>query len=300
LIASLARTCAPAALALLLAACAPAYLSPLERDHPLVGRVWDTRSASFVSPEALLGRAISARVVLLGEIHDNVDHHRLQEEVLAAMLKAGRAPALAMEQFDLGHQAALDSAQAQGIRDPERIADAGGLDRKGWNWPLYRPLVARALSADLRVVAANVSREEARALAKSGKPAEGLQPAEPGLRASLEQDIVDGHCGYRPPPPVLAGMVEAQRARDAQMAAALVRSGTPGAVLIAGAGHTRRDRGVPAYLPAAIREATLAIAFLEVDPEQQQPLPEYAGQYDLIWFTPRADRPDPCKGFRMP
>ena len=300
MIATLSRRCVPAALALLLAACAPVYVSPLERDHPLVGRIWDTRAAAFVTPEAAIDRAIAARLVLLGEIHDNLDHHRLQERVLAAMLKAGRSPSLAMEQFDREHQRALDTAREQGLRDPERVADAGRFDRKGWNWPLYRPLVARALDAGLPLLAANVSREDARALVKSGKPAAGLAPAEPGLRASLEQDIVNGHCGHRPPPALLAGMVEAQRARDAQLAAALARADARGAVLIAGAGHVRRDRGAPAYLPPELRQASLAVAFLEVEAGQPAPRPDLASQFDLVWFTPRAERPDPCKSFRLP
>lgn len=294
------RRCIPAALALLLAACAPVYVSPLERDHPLVGRIWDTRAAAFVTPEAAIDRAIAARLVLLGEIHDNLDHHRLQERVLAAMLKAGRSPSLAMEQFDREHQRALDTAREQGLRDPERVADAGRFDRKGWNWPLYRALVTRALAADLPLLAANVSREDARALVKAGQPAPGLAPAEPGLRALIAQDIVNGHCGHRPPDPVLAGMIEAQRARDAQMAAVLASVQARGAVLIAGAGHTRRDRGAPAYLPASARDETLALAFVEVEAGKTEPRAEYASLYDLVWFTPRAERPDPCKGFRLP
>jgi uncharacterized iron-regulated protein len=298
--ASPAKTFACAALALLLAACAPAYRSPLERDHPLVGRIWDTHARAFVMRDALVGRAVAARIVMLGEAHDNPDHHRLQAEVLAALLKAGRSPALAMEQFDREHQQSLDAQRAQGVRDPERIADAGRFDRKGWNWPQYRPLVESAIAANLPVLAANLSREDARALMKAGRPAEGLAPADRALRESLEQDIVDGHCGYRPSATVLAGMVEAQRARDAQMAAVLARTDARGAVLIAGAGHTRNDRGAPAYLPAGLRGGVLAVAFLEVETGRAEPRPEYATLYDLVWFTPRADREDPCKNFRMP
>jgi uncharacterized iron-regulated protein len=299
-IARLAKGFACAALALQLAACAPAYLSTLERDHPLVGRIWDTRAKAFITREALLERAVAARFVMLGEAHDNPDHHRLQAEVLAALLEAGRSPALVMEQFDREHQAGLDAARARGVRDPERIADAGGFDRKGWNWPQYRPLVQRAVDANLPVLAANLSREDARALMKGGRPSAGLGPAAPALRASLEQDIVEGHCGYRPSESVLAGMVEAQRARDAQMAAVLAGADARGAVLIAGAGHTRHDRGVPAYLPAGLRGSVLAVGFLEVEAGRIDPRPEYAGLYDLVWFTPRAEREDPCKNFRLP
>lgn len=249
--------------------------------------------------DALLERAKASRLVILGETHDNPEHHRLQARILAAMLQAGRSPALAMEQFDQEHQAALDEARRRGERDPERIAEAGRFDRKGWSWPDYRPLVELAIANDLPIIAANLSREEARAIARTGRPADGLAAATTELRAGLERDLVEGHCGMRPAPATLAGMIEAQRARDARMAAALERSGERGAVLIAGTGHARRDRGAPLYLSGETREQLLAVAFLEIEPGRNE-LRAYAGEglagsYDVVRFTPRAAREDPCK-----
>lgn len=295
-----------ATLSVLISACTPAWLTPLERDNPLVGRVWDTRARQFVSPDAALARASGARIVILGETHDNADHHRLQSMVLAALLRSGRRPLLAMEQFDREHQAGLDAARARGERDPEQIADAGRFDRRGWKWPDYRPLVEFAVGAGLDLRAANLSRENARTLMRTGAPAAGLPPAPAALRAALEQDIIDGHCGHRPAAAMLAGMVEAQRARDAQMATSLNSAGPDGAVLIAGAGHARRDRGVPEYLPAAARSQVLSIGFIEVVAQKNEPH-DYVGnpasetgpEYDLVWFTPRAEREDPCKNFRL-
>ncbi len=282
-----------------LTGCASTWLSPLERDHPLAGRVWDMRAGHFVTAEAAAARAVAARFVILGEAHDNPDHHRLQAKVLATMLHAGRRPALAMEQFDREHQTGLDAARSAGEADAERIADAGRFDRKGWRWPDYRPLVELALKYRLPLVAANLSRENARALMRSGRPAQNLAAAPAGLATNIERDIIEGHCGIRPAAGILAGMVEAQRARDAQMAAAMENAGESGAVLIAGAGHARRDRGAPFYLPAAAQDALLVIAFVEVAQGRIR-ASEYlpAEHYDLIWFTPRAERGDPCASLR--
>ena len=281
-----------------LAGCAPAWLSPLEREHPLAGRILDARTGRYASRHDLLQRAAGARFVILGETHDNPDHHRLQAEVLAAMLRAGRAPALAMEQFDREHQAALDQALQRGERDPERIADAGRFNRKGWGWPFYRPLVALAAVNRLPVLAANLSREDARALMRSGRSADGLGPAPAPLRAALERDIVEGHCGRRPPETVLSGMIEAQRGRDALMASVMERAGNAGAVLIAGLGHARRDRGTPVHLSDEARGRLLVIAFIEVESGAADPVSyvrgDAAGSFDLVWFTPRAAREDPC------
>src|SRR5687767_16011942 len=47
----------------------------LGHDHPLTGRIWDVAGARFIITEALVARLAPARFVLLGERHDNADHH---------------------------------------------------------------------------------------------------------------------------------------------------------------------------------------------------------------------------------
>ena len=67
---------------LLLAACAQ---QPTAQSNVLVGKVWDTRAARFVPRAALFDRTANARYVILGEIHDNAEHHRLQRVVLESI-----------------------------------------------------------------------------------------------------------------------------------------------------------------------------------------------------------------------
>ena len=100
-------------------------------------------------------------------------------------------------------------------------------------------------------------------------------------------------------------MIVAQRARDAQMAEALLTVPTSGgAVLIAGNGHVRNDYGVPAYirrLDPGTR--TVSIALLEVDGERttvERYADRFSGRFpfDYVWFTPAVDDEDPCEKFR--
>ncbi len=294
-----ASLCAALVLAALQASCTALPPTPLSGTS-LEGRILDVHAGRFVPRDEIVARAMRARFVILGEAHDNSTHHRLQAEILAAMVGAGRLPDLAMEQFDREHQASLEAARARGKQDAEALADAGRFDRKGWRWPDYKPLLEIAAAGNLRVLAANYSRDEARTLMKSGKPVDGIPVLPAEARAALEKDLVEGHCGFRPPDAVLTGMVEAQRARDAQMAKTLSEAGPAGAVLIAGAGHARRDRGAPAYLPAALRDNVLSIAFIEIEPQGSADLGRYAGLFDFVWFTERAPRADPCKDFRLP
>ena len=279
----------------LLAGCSPVRFVGGE------GRILDTATQQYVDRETVILRAIASKYVIFGEIHDNGVHQRLQHDVFGAMLKAGRSPALALEQIDRKHQAALDAVRARGERDAERLADAGRIDRKGWRWPEYKPLVELAVANNLPLLAANFSREDARTLMRTGLPAPGLPVLTPDIQLALEQDIVLGHCGIRPSTPVLTGMIEAQRARDAQMAQTLTSAGRMGAVLVAGAGHGRRDRGVPSYLPTSERDQLLSIAFIEMDADAPSASRRnFEDVYDLVWFTPRAKREDPCKNFKLP
>ena len=264
-----------------LAACAHVELA----DHPLIGQIWDTRAAAFVPLDQVFERTARARHVILGEIHDNPEHHRLQRVVLEALAARGPPRLLAMEQFDSELQPAIDAARAKSS-DAEAVADAGHFDRKGWGWPQYKPLVQFALERGWPLVAANLSRNDARAIVAD--PARsGLTPAAPSVLKALERDIIDGHCGAAPEAKRLAGMIEAQRARDARMASMLKDS----SVLIAGSGHARRDRGVPLYLGAA---DVVSIAFTEVDDDKRSPRGYGAESYDYLWFTTRAAREDPC------
>ncbi|HXI35529.1 MAG TPA: ChaN family lipoprotein [Burkholderiales bacterium] len=275
--------CFQAATILALAGCA----SPLVlENHPLTGEIWDIRAQAFIPEDELLARLPAAAHVILGETHDNPVHHRLQRRVLNALAPAGRRT-LAMEQFDTGHQAALDAARAGGA-GAEALADAGALDRKGWSWPLYRPLVEFALEHGWPITAANLSRAEARRIV-ADPAASGLAPISAILKEKLEHDMIEGHCGQRPDAKRLTGMIEAQRARDARMAEVLAAH--PSTVLVAGSGHARRDRGVPAYMRG---RAVLSVAFVEVEADKITTR-DYAQEFDYLWFTARAVRDDPCK-----
>jgi hypothetical protein len=51
------------------------------------------------------------QVLLLGEVHDNAQGHKLRYELLRQRVEAGWRPAIVMEQFDRENQDLLDKAQ---------------------------------------------------------------------------------------------------------------------------------------------------------------------------------------------
>lgn len=312
-----------AALAVLLASCAsrpPAldlggWQAPLGRQHPLTGRIWDAPAGAFVAPEALVARLAGARYVLLGERHDNPDHHRGQAALLRSLIEAGRRPAVVFEMFTLEDGPAIARHLAAAPRDARGLADAVNWQRSGWpDWSHYEPIAQAALDAGLPIVAANLTPATARALARGQWAAlpDGLaerygldRPLPGGAQAALTEEIHRAHCGHLPVDR-LDGMVLAQRARDAMLADRMLTAGADGAVLIAGAGHVRTDLGVPLYLRARAPHASVAaVGSFEVEDARTAPAhyaADFGGRlpFDWVWFTPRPDRGDPCARFRRP
>jgi len=283
------------------------WQSKLDAQSPLVGRLWDPQARAFVSEEALLERACAADYVLLGEKHDNPDHHRLQARVLQGLI--GRKPAVVFEMIDLAQQEALDAHLRDHPGDAAGLGAALSWEKRGWPaWPLYQPIAGVALGAGLRLLGGNVSTAQARAVVKEGLESLGAEqvarwglntPLPEALRAALEEELRRSHCGHLPER-ILPGMADAQRVRDAAMADQLLSAPGP-AVLIAGAGHTRTDRGVPWYLRArrpGVR--VVSVAFREVQAGQQEPPAPEEATHDLLWFTPRLDDDDPCARMARP
>lgn len=314
------------AVAVACAACAPrapvtdrgieTWQAPELRTHALVGTIWATKDGRSITRTDLVERLAAADLVLLGEKHDNPDHHRLQALLLAELARAGRRGPVVFEMIDVDRADAL--AETQGPEATiDTVREAAGGDANRWDWDAYEPVVTAALAGDRRIVAGNLPRSSIKmihthglaGLAPERRRALGLDTVSltPPARAALAAEVRASHCGHATPETIEA-MVAVQRARDAQLARALVdaaRDGNAGAVLIAGAGHVRRDRAVPIYLEHwAPGTATAVVAFLEVAPDVEKPATTVAHRLDLrdavdyVWFTPRVDLSDPCEEFR--
>jgi len=292
------------------------WVSSLRDDHPLVGRVWASRLGRFVTQDDVARVVQRARFVVLGERHDNPDHHRLEGWLITAAAAGGRRLAVGMEMLDDDREAALDALAARGERSPEAFATAVRWADTGWPaFALYRPVVAAALEAGARIVATHPTRAVRARVGRQGLEALGeaelarlhVYPRLSGaLRADLDREIEASHCGYASGAMVEA-MAAVQELKDAWMAARLVeRSGPDGAVLVAGAGHARRDRGVPRLLARQLAEGAagaaawsiVTVGLVEVEEDARDVASYEPDRFDFLWFTPRVDEVDPCDAFR--
>jgi uncharacterized iron-regulated protein len=265
-----------------------------------VDRITAPDSGQPVARTALLDLMRGSDCVLLGEHHDNTDHHRLRAELLAAL----PAPvAVVVEHLPRGATPPL-SINLRGTALLLTLQEAG-FDARGWRWPLHEPLFTAIAAGGHRLLGGNLPRELARRTAREGAgalPAElraaiDAAPLADAARASLVDDLVRGHCGQLPRERV-PNMLLAQRGRDAAMALALIdardKRTTGPVLLLAGNGHVRRDHGVAQLLRRLQPGArVLSVGFVEAGGTASP------GGFDLAWSTPAVERADPCAGMSI-
>jgi len=265
-------------------------------------------------------------IVLLGEVHDNPEHHAVRGDILRPRLEpvldvGDLSPAAAFEHIRRNQQPQLDAfyGNVRSGRAPMASELLDALDWKDSGWPpagTYLPLFDAALKAKMMVVPALPDRERMRTLVRGNRTGASenelalLKAAEAmpaPLRDALVAELGGSHCGAIPPS-AFAVMSMAQRFIDAHMAARTLEAAVAhgGAFLLAGNGHVRTDRGVPWYLKRGgpAREV-ISVMLVEVDDGKADPTaylprdPYGHPAADYVLFTPRHERPDPCEKMRQ-
>jgi uncharacterized iron-regulated protein len=184
------------------------WLSPHYRDHPLAGTIWrsDLKPATA---EQLETAVLEANFVLLGEIHTNADHHRLQAQMIEALVRAGRRPAVVWEMIPASLQPELDRHLQGGTKDAGKLGVFLRWRELGWpDWAIYQPIAEAALSANLPLLGGALDRDTGRAISKSDPSQAKLlmdlkldQPVQPQIVEALAKEINEGHCNMLPRPP---------------------------------------------------------------------------------------------------
>jgi uncharacterized iron-regulated protein len=306
--------------------------------HPLLGQVFKgdhpiaiaydrcTRSPLQQLIVEVWGTIRGGGIVLLGEVHDNPEHHRVRGDILWPRLEPllptrDLTPGAVFEHIRTSQQLQLDQFYDRAARSRRLLRAPDLLRVLGWDssgWPsgkMFEPLFDRALRAKLPILPGTPQRERARTLVR-GDPADvtSAETASLGLARSLPQPLIDGlaaeleasHCGVVPAS-AFAAMSLAQRYTDAHLADRLAEAAQKhgGAFLLAGNGHVRSDRGVPWYLrQLSPGRKVVSVMLLEVEDGKADAAayvpksPDGAWAADYVLFTPHQARPDPCEALR--
>ena len=277
------------------------WIATEEQEHPLVGQWWSTTEKRFLTEAEVQQLVRQSHYVLLGEQHDNPDHHSHQAKVAYWATKARPSSVIAFEMLNDPQKVKLAD-----FSNTSRLAISLDWANSGWpSFEYYAPIFDVALAHQSTILAANPSKEDIMGTMTNGMTHPALttidvtRPFPENLQSELNQEIIDSHCGYANPE-MTEMMSTVQRFKDAWMAHQLLEHGSKNApaVLIAGSGHTRKDRGVPWYFNETEKKNSLVIAFREVTTEANQAGAYGPSEADILYFTPQVAREDPCIAFQ--
>lgn len=288
----LLAACVPATPSSSLPAPLPAWQSPEGRDDARLGQIIELASGRPLSPGQLLDALQAAPLLLIGEQHDNPDHHALQLWLLEQLAQRRPGGALLLEMLNPDQQARVEAVRAA-LRRGEQPALPDALAwQPGWDWTQYRALVEWGLRQPAPLLAANLDQDEIRALYRARRLPEGARSNAPSVHEVLLAQLRQSHCGLLPEAQ-LPAMLAIQQQRDRRMAERLLAAAKP-AVLLAGGFHVRRDLGVPLHLEDLGETRAKVLMLAEVGR-----MPE-AREADYVWFTPAQPAVDHCAGLRPP
>ncbi|MCM2303221.1 MAG: ChaN family lipoprotein [Elusimicrobia bacterium] len=213
------------------------------------GAVFDASGAARSWAEALTALA-SARIVAVGESHDDAAHHALQAEVLAAL--AARVPlTVGLEMVQAEDQAALDAFMSGATSE----ADFAVWWKTNWgfDFALYKPIFDAARTAGVPVRGLNAPREVVKAVGKKGLA--GLTPAEraripavilESADARYRKYVLESVSGHGAPPAAIPRMLEAMAVWNETMGENAAKIAAEGRVVlvIAGQGHVLYKAGI--------------------------------------------------------
>jgi len=151
----------------------------------------DPSSGRAIASERLFEGLADKPVVLLGEVHDNRDHHRWQHYMLAALHARNPDMILGLEMLPRRVQPVLDDWSQGKLDEAEFLKQSEWADLWGYDASLYLPLLHFARLHRMPVIALNVDRQ---LVSKVG--AEGWQALAPAERLGLS-DPAPASADYR-------------------------------------------------------------------------------------------------------
>jgi len=210
-----------------------------------------------ISSGELLDDLYKAKVIFMGESHDQLEHHRNQLMVLRALLERGKLVVVAMEMFERSQQPILDRWSQGFLTEEEFLKEIRWEATWGMDYDFYKGILDEAKSHHLKVLALNVSKDLVRRVAQIGiqglssedkKKLPEMELTEKAHRAYI-RTIFKGHQGGSAES--LKHFYQAQCLWDEGMAETLSdflkSSDGEGktVVVIVGSGHVVFDFGIP-------------------------------------------------------
>lgn len=215
------------------------------------------RDGQPIASDTLMRDLASAQVVLLGEQHARLAHHRWQLHTLAALHAHHPQMVIGLEMLPREAQPALDAWVAGELDEAEFLTASGWQEAWGFDPELYLPILHFARMHRLPLVALNVTPELRGRLAEGWETVPAAQrhaitppaPASDAYRETLGE-VYALHPSEGEHAAGLERFVAAQLVWDRAMAAGLAEAAGPDTLVVGlmGQGHVTFGHGVPHQL----------------------------------------------------
>lgn len=230
--------------------------SPYPDNEPAVGDIVHLPTGVKVTAEQMNAAITDARIIYVGETHDNPASHRQELQVLKAAVE--RYPgqvSLGMEMFHASHQEALDSWVAGELSEKEFLQETDWYNNWRMDFAYYSELLHYARETKIPVVGINVSQELRQAVGMNE-----LDELDEETRMQLPaMDLNDPYqkamaesifAGHGQGPKMFEAFLRVQTLWDESMAENIVRyladkEQGHRMVVIAGGYHIRHGFGIP-------------------------------------------------------
>jgi len=168
----------------------PAHKFPLAtvegvQGHFMEGQIIDLNAGKTLSFDEFMTALESVRLIFVGEVHNNPEHHLIEVQILQGLLEHNDAPlSVAMEFFEVPRQEAIDRYM-KGNQSESDFLEAVNW-RSSWSFPyhFYRPMILLAKENGCPLLAINVPHSVVRKVARSG-----LKSLTPEERARVADQI---------------------------------------------------------------------------------------------------------------
>ncbi len=242
-----------------------------------------------LSLEEVLPDLFAARLVFVGELHDQPAHHDAQLRVIRAFHESDRPVAVGLEMFRAESQPLLD----RWVRGALSLEEFLLAYYDNWNfpWVYYREIFLYAREHGIPLVGLNVPEATIRQVARGGFASLSAEEAGelPAVRCEVDaayEDFIRRALGmHGQEGRTFRNFCEAQLLWDTAMAANLVRflEANPdhSVVVVTGSGHAWR-RGIPEQV-SRIRPFSTRVVVPEL-PRRLERAWATAGEADYLWL----------------
>ncbi len=258
------------------------------QDANQVYQVSDGKTISF---DRMIRNVKKSDFILVGEVHNNQEHHRLELKVIKSLHEAGVPLAIGLEMFRADSQKALNS-WIEGTLPIDQFLPVY-YDNWRQAWPLYRDIFLYAREHRIPMVGLNIPDKIAQTVAENGFASLTAQEKKQ-LPPSISCDVDPTYMEFirqayaqhaRTPDKKFLNFCEAQMVWDKSMAWNLIeyqkKHPRETVVVLAGVGHAWK-RGIPDQISRGSKDTFKIIMPVVPDQIEQDTVTDQDADYVLL------------------